>query len=209
VHALSTGTLKSLFVPGGIWLIVAVTLAYSGWLTLALPALTFLYYCAVVGGMLLAWRFHSSRIFLALLLLALAQQASSLSAGQPPYIPSTLHALAVLVPINFILIALMHERGFTVESIAPIVLFLFVQALTLTVLCGASIRATSLPVPFPLARYAIVVFALTLILLTVKFCLNKKPANSSLVWSLVAFFLAVRFAPSARQSTVYWPTTTN
>lgn len=204
MRALSTGTLKSLLVPGGIWLIVAITLVYSGWLTLALPALTFLYYCAVAGGMLLAWRFHSSRIFLALLVIALAQQASSLSAGQPPYIPSTLHALAVLVPMNFVLIALMHERGFTVDSIAPIFLFLFVQALTLTVLCGASIRASSLPVPFPLPRYAMVVFALTLIVLSVKFLLNRKPVNSALFWSLATFFLAVRFAPSARPSTTYW-----
>jgi hypothetical protein len=41
-------------------------LVYSGWLTLALPALTFLDYCALLGGMLLAWRFHSGRSFMAL-----------------------------------------------------------------------------------------------------------------------------------------------
>lgn len=204
MRALSAGTLKSLFVPGGVWLIVAATLVYSGWLTLALPALTFLYYCAVAGGMLLAWRFHSSRIFLALVVLALAQQASSLSAGQPPYIASTFGALAVLVPMNFVLIALMRERGFTVESIAPILLFLFVQALTLTVLCGASVRVSSLPFPFPLPRYAMVVFALTMILLSVRFFLNRKPVDSALLWSLAASFLAVRSAPSARPSTAYW-----
>jgi GGDEF domain-containing protein len=193
-----------LFVPGGVWLLAVVTLVYSGWLTLALPALTFLYYSAIAGGMLLAWRFHSSRIFLSLAVLFMAQQAASLSAGQPPYIPSALHALAVLVPMNFVLIALMRERGFTVESIAPILLFLFVQALTLTVLSGASIRTSSLPAPFPLPRYAMAVFALTLILLSVRFFLNKKPVDSALLWSLAAFFLALRSAPLARPSTAYW-----
>src|SRR5579872_3330644 len=49
--------------PGGLLLLGVAVLIYSGWLTLALPALSFLYYCALIGGMLLAWRFHSSRIF--------------------------------------------------------------------------------------------------------------------------------------------------
>ena len=53
-------------------------LTHSGWLTLALPALSFLYYCALIGGMLLAWRFHSSRTFFALVVLFLAQQAIAL-----------------------------------------------------------------------------------------------------------------------------------
>ena len=55
----SKTTLKSLLVPGGILLPGVAVLLYSGWLTLLLPSLSFLYYCALVGGMLLAWRFHS------------------------------------------------------------------------------------------------------------------------------------------------------
>ena len=34
-----------------------VLLVYSGWLTLALPVLSFVCYCAIAGGMLLAWSF--------------------------------------------------------------------------------------------------------------------------------------------------------
>ena len=40
----SRTTLKSLMVPGGVLLLVITVLLYSGWLTLALPALSFLYY---------------------------------------------------------------------------------------------------------------------------------------------------------------------
>ena len=98
MRVLSLGTLKSLFIPGGVWLLGVVLLVYSGWLTLALPVLSFVCYCAIAGGMLLAWRFHSSRIFLSLLVIFLAQQAEAVSAGQPPFIPATLVALAVLVP---------------------------------------------------------------------------------------------------------------
>lgn len=50
----TTTLLRSLLVPGGVLLLAVVLLAYSGWLTLALPALSFLYYCALAGGMLLA-----------------------------------------------------------------------------------------------------------------------------------------------------------
>jgi len=181
-------------------------LVYSGWLTPTLPVLSFLYYCAIAGGMLLAWRFHSSRIFLSLLVVLMAQQGAALSAGQPPFIPGTLQALAVLVPVNFVLIAMMHERGFTVETVAPVVLFLFVQSLTVTVFCGAAVRAHSLSNPIALPRYAIAVIASAAIFLTVRFVLNRKPVDSALLWSLGAFLLALRPVAATRTSMAYWAT---
>ena len=207
MRVLSAGTLKSLFVPGGIWLLGVLLLVYSGWLTLTLPVLSFLYYCAIGGGMLLAWRFHSSRIFLSLLVVFLAQQAAAVSTGQPPFIPATLTALAVLVPMNFVLIAMMHERGFTLESVAPVALFLFVQSLTMTVFCGAALRVRSLSMPIVLPRYAIVVMASVAIFLSIRFLLNRKPLDSALLWSLASFFLALHTAAAARTPMAYWLTT--
>ena len=204
LRVLSAGTLKSLFVPGGIWLLGAVLLDYSGWLTVALPVLSFLYYCAIAAGMLLAWRFHSSRIFLSLSVVFLAQQAAAVSTGQPPFISATLTALAVLLPVNFVLIAMMHERGFTVESVAPVALFLFVESLTVTVFCGAAVRVHSLSIPIVLPRYALAVPATAAIFLSVRFLLNRKPLDSALLWSLASFFLALRSAAAIRTSTAYW-----
>ena len=206
MRVLSAGTLKSLFFPGGVWLLGVVLLVYSGWLALTLPVLSFLYYCAIAGGMLLAWRFHSSRIFLSLLVILLAQQAEAVSAGQPPFIPATLVALAVLAPVNFVLIAMMHERGFTVESVAPIAAFLFVQSLTVTVFCGAAVRVHSLSNPIVLPRYAVAVIASAAVFLSVRLLLNRKPIDSSLLWSLGAFFLAIRYAAVPRTSMAYWAT---
>jgi diguanylate cyclase (GGDEF)-like protein len=200
------GTLKSLFLPGGVWLLGVVLLVYSGWLTPTLPVLSFLYYCAIAGGMLLAWRFHSSRIFLSLLVVLMAQQGAAISAGQPPFIPGILQALAVLVPVNFVLIAMMHERGFAVESVAPVVLFLFLQSLTVTVFCGAAVRVHSLSNPITLPRYAIAVIASAAIFLTVRFVLNRKPVDSALLWSLGAFLLALRSVAATRTSMAYWAT---
>jgi diguanylate cyclase (GGDEF)-like protein len=207
-------TLKSLLLPGGILLLGVAALVYSGWLTLALPALTFLGYSALIGGMLLAWRFHSSRIFFALAVLLLAQEAIALFGGGR-IVPGTagwtaVQAAAILVPLDFVLIALMHERGFTVAALAPIGLFLFVQAVIVAVLCRAaeglpspSLRAHHLATSVPMPGYALVVFAGAAILLLVRFLLIRKPVDSALLWSLSAFFLALRFSGSIRVSTIY------
>jgi diguanylate cyclase (GGDEF)-like protein len=207
-------TLKSLLLPGGILLLGVAALVYSGWLTLALPALTFLGYSALIGGMLLAWRFHSSRIFFALAVLFLAQEAIALFGGGR-IVPGTagwtaVQAAAILVPLDFVLIALMHERGFTVAALAPIGLFLFVQAVIVAVLCRAaeglpspSLRAHHLATSVPMPGYALVVFGGAGILLLVRFLLIRKPVDSALLWSLSAFFLALRFSGSIRVSTIY------
>jgi len=206
--------LKSLLVPGGILLVGVALLLYSGWLTLALPALSFLYYCAVTGGMLLAWRFHSSRTLFALLVLFLAQAAIALfgdgvaSPGTPGWV--ALEAVAVLVPLDFVFIALMQERGFTVSATAPVGLILFVQFVIVGVLCRAAER---LP-PFPahvhhlagavsLPTYALLLFVASGIFLLVRFLFTRKPIDSALLWSLSAFFLSLRFTGMARDSTVY------
>src|SRR4051812_50211984 len=97
-----------------------MALVSLGWLTLALPALSFLFYCGVAGGMLLAWRFHSSRIFFSLAVLFLAQQAVAISAGNSPYIPATLHPGAGLGPPHFGLIAITREGGVTPEVVVAV-----------------------------------------------------------------------------------------
>jgi len=209
IRVLNRAAAKALLVPGGILLFGVVALANSGWFTLALPALSFLYYCALVGGMLLAWRFHSSRTFLALLVLFLAQQAASFGAGQP-YLPTTIQAVAVLIPINFILIALMHERGLTAESLAPVGLLLFVQSLTVAVFWGSSgrpsplVHARHFGDPVPIARYAIVVIIAAAALLLLRFLLTRKPVESALFWSLCSIALALRSTEMPRTSTLYW-----
>ena len=202
--------LRALFVPGGVLVLGVVALSYSGWLTLALPAISFVYYCALLGGMLLAWRFHSSRSFLALLMLLLAQQAVVFSLGNPRF-SATIDVVSVLVPINLVLIALMHERGFTIESIAPVSLFLFVQTLTTAVLLGSTggrpsalvhAHHNAVVVTFP--QYAWYVVFATAVFLIIRFLLTRKPVDSALFWSLCASVMAIRCGEIARTSALYW-----
>jgi diguanylate cyclase (GGDEF)-like protein len=211
--AWNRATAKALFVPGCLFLAVAALLAHSGLLTLAAPAMSFLYYASVLGGMLLAWRFHSSRVFYAVFVLIVAQWlmasfAGLFTSGSPAEI--ALHASAVLVPLDFILIAFMQEQGFTVSSMTPVALFLFVQTVITWVLCraaqGAPVgaplshhAATSIPLP----TYGWIAFGFTAFVLLVRFFLTRKPTDSAFLWSLCAFFLSLRFATSGRISTTY------
>ena len=209
-------TLKTLLLPGGVLLLAVAVLAHTGWLTLAPQALSFLYYCALAGGMLLAWRFHSSRIFFTLAVLFLAQQATALSgsahavAGTPGWI--ALQAVAVLVPLNFIVIALMQERGVLFSGTAPIALFLFVQSVTVAVLCRG---AEGLPLPARAhhaaasASWPVYVWVALItagIFLLVRFLLTRKPVDGALLWSLCAFSLSLRFIGTSRISTMYTAT---
>lgn len=200
--------MRPLVVPGGLVCLAVIALAHSGWFTLALPALNFLYYCAIAGGMLLAWRFHSSRIFLSLLVLFLAQQATSFGYSHPSI---TLPAIAVLVSTDFILIALMHERGFTLESLAPVALLLFVECLTVAVFSASGqgrpsplVHARHLDGPISLPRYATVVLVLAAIFFITRFLITRKPVDAALLWSLCSAFLALRFTELPRPATLYW-----
>ncbi len=206
--------LKALLLPGGILLLSVAMLVHSGLLTLAQPALNFLYYCALAGGMLLAWRFQSSRIFFTLLILFLAQQATGVF-GSAHAAPGTaawtaLQAVAVLVPLDFLVIALMHERGFIVSGAAPVGLFLFVQVVSVAVLCRASAGRSPLPVrshhmaaTVPWPGYIWVVVIAAGVFLLVRFLLTRKPVDGALLWSLCAFCLSLHFIATARISTAY------
>ena len=202
--------LKSMLLPGGALLLVVMALVYSGWLTLALPALSFLNYCALVGGMLLAWRFHSSRTFLALLVLFLAGQAVPLLAGGTPSVVLTIvRIVSVLVPINFVLIAVMHERGFTLESISPVVLLLFVESVVVFVFSRISVTASSATharhaaATMQFQGYALIILMAACVFLVGRFLFTRKPADIALFWSLLAFFLSLRFTENVRTSLVY------
>ncbi len=212
----SKNTLKTLVLPGGALLLCVTLLEYSGWLTLTLPALSFLHYCAVIGGVLLAWRFHSSRILLALVVLFLSQQAIAVFGGeQHPLTPAGLTALrtiAVLVPLDYVAISLMRERGFTASGVTSAALVLFVESVVALVLCRGAQVASSLSlrshghhstaVPL-LPNYTLYLIAAAGIFLTARFLLSQKPVHSAFYWSLFAFFLSLRSTGSPHVSTVY------
>ncbi len=201
-------TLRSLVLPGGILLLFAAVLAHSGWIALPSASLHFLSDCALLGGLLLAWRFHSSRIFLALLVLYVAEQAIVLlaPAHAGSAFPPGLAALGVVIPLNVIIIAFVEERGFTVSNVAPALLFLFMQAVFVAVLAhGTETTAARArhPAHVTVPSYVVLAFVAAGLLLLTRFLRTHKPADNALFWSLIASFLSFYFRSAQPISAVY------
>ena len=199
----------SLIMPGGVLLLLVAVAVHTGWVSMASPSLAFLYYCALGAGALLAWRFHSSRIFLALIVLFLAKTAippnfMHMASGTSAW--DIVVAAGVLVPVNFILIASIEERGLVWTGIAPFALFLFVQVVIVNVLTraaetpGASVHHVAVP---SIPTYVLVAFAGAAICLLVRALVTCKPPDAALFWALAAFFLSLEFHRAPRVSAAY------
>src|SRR5580704_1475471 len=129
--------MKSLLTPG-VCLLAVAALLHTGLRAPNVALVTYAFCGATIVGVLLAWRFHSSRIFFALLVLFLAQQAieyfskGHVATSGPGSV--ALAAVGLLLPLNLVLLSFQHEKGFTFSSIAPPSLFLFVRSVIVVVL---------------------------------------------------------------------------
>jgi diguanylate cyclase (GGDEF)-like protein len=207
--------MKPLLTPA-IWLVAVAAMLHTNLVAPSVALTAFAFYAALVAGLLIAWRFHSSRIFFALLVLFLAQRGIEyFSSGHVAATTSARMALAavgLLLPIDFVLISLQKERGFVFSSIAPPALFLFVESVIVAVLCrpdslAAPARALRHPLlPAPLAFATLVAFSAAAVALLIRFLLFRKPVESGLLWALAASFLALRFGGAGRIPSAYFAT---
>jgi GGDEF domain-containing protein len=205
--------MKPLLIPG-ICLLAVAALLHTGLITPNAMLLAYAFYTALLAGLLLAWRFHSSRIFFALLVLFLAQDAISyFSAGHIPAGgpgATALAAIGLLLPLNFVLLSFQQEKGFTFSTIAPPSLLLFLESVIVAVLCRPEASAAAqralhhalAPAPLPFAT--LLVFAAAAVVLLTRFLLLHKPVESGLLWAMAAALLAVRFGGVGRIPTAYF-----
>src|SRR5580658_275860 len=204
--------MKSLLTPG-ICLAAIAALLHTGLLAPNVALVTYAFFAATIAGLLLAWRFHSSRIFFAVLVLFLAQQAISyFSQGHVATSGPGSTAMAgvgLLLPLNFVLLSFRQEKGFTFSSIAPPALFLFVQSVILAVLCRPDPSASAqhalhqavAPAPLPFAT--LLAFAAAAVVLLIRFLLFHKPAEGGLLWALAASLLSLHFGGVGQIPTAY------
>ncbi len=199
--------MKSLLTPG-ICLAAIAALLHTGLLAPNVALVTYAFYAATVAGLLLAWRFHSSRTFFALLSLFLAQQAieyfskGHIATSGPG--GTALAAVGLLLPLNFVLLSFQQEKGFTPSSLAPPSLLLFVQSVIVAVLCRpepstAAQRALHhalAPAPLPFAT--LLAFAAAAVVLLIRFLLFHKPVEGGLLWALAASLLSLYFGGVGR-----------
>jgi diguanylate cyclase (GGDEF)-like protein len=205
-------TWKAWLVPGGFLLALAASLVNSSLFVQIAPSVSFYYVAVFAAGLLLAWRFNSSRVLFSLLSLLLAHRAVAFfSAGEVlsaslRFGPGrTAAALAaVLVPLNFIVFSLMRERGVVVAGIAPRFGLLFLESVVFAIMCrpeNSSGNATHAVASIPL--WTLLSFVAAIAVFVQRFFLTRKPIEPGFVWSAAAVFLWLQFTPVGKASDAY------
>jgi diguanylate cyclase (GGDEF)-like protein len=208
-------TWKAWLVPGGLLLALAATLVNSNSSLLAqvAPSLAFYYVGVFVAGLLLAWRFNSSRVLFSLLVLLLAHRAVNFFSGGS--IPSgyalsgpgrmAVALAALLIPLNFIAFGAMRERGLVIAGIAPRFGLLFLESVVFAVLCrpenspANSHQAGTAAIPL----WILLSFVIAIGLFVRRFFQTHRPIEPGFVWSLGAVFMWLQFAPVGKVSDAY------
>ena len=119
----SPKTLRSLVLPGGIFLLAASVVFRGAFGTIPAAAVMFSFYAVFAAGIVLAWRFHSSRILFALATLFLGHRAleffssGRIASAGPGRI--ALEAVAFLLPLNFVAFSVFRERGLVFRPFLP------------------------------------------------------------------------------------------
>jgi diguanylate cyclase (GGDEF)-like protein len=221
VDGWNKGTLKALLIPGAALLLLGIVLFQGGFLPISAAVTNFYYYAVFAAGILLAVRFHSSRVLFALLILLLAHRAMEFfSAGLlvssgPGRI--AFEAIAFLVPVDFIILSLMRERGLTVPSIASRLGLIFVESVFVAVICrpGETTGPAFLHPTFlnpnllhwtRIPQVALLAFAVAFAVLLIRFVLHRNPVESGLLWSLAATLLALQTSGVGRIAAAYLAT---
>ena len=215
----SPKTFKSLVLPGALFLVAACIVFQGAFGSIPSAAVHFYFYSIFAAGILLAWRFHSSRILFALCTVFLAQRAleffssgRATSAG-PGRI--ALEAVAFLLPLNFIAFSVFRERGLVFPAILPRMALLFFESVFVAIICrpGEVVGPALLHSRFlgrmawtPLPALALLAFVAALVVLFVRLVLYRKPTESGLLWALLATFLAFQVGAVGPAATAYMAT---
>lgn len=214
----SLPTLKSLTIPGGLLLLATAAMLQSGLFTLT-SSVVDSYYAACFGaGMVLAWRFHSSRVAAMLATLFLAERALVFFSGGHSLttpIGRTAYALiALLLPLNFMVLSILEERGFTTPALAKRLLLLFLQSVLVAAMCrpGRLSESPLLKVGVvdqhwlawaKIPQLALLGFLIALVILLARFLVYYKPVESGFAWSLLATAAALQAGGVGKAATAY------
>jgi diguanylate cyclase (GGDEF)-like protein len=182
-------------------------------------AISFYYYAVFAAGLLLAWRFQSSRLVFAFLTLLLAHRSVEffsssrmVAAGQGRI---ALDAVAFLLPLNFIAFSVFREWGLVVHAIVPRLGLLFLESVFVAIICrpGETTAPGFLHPSFlgslhgtPIPILALLSFAAAVSVLLVRFLLHGKPTESGMLWTLIATFLSFQTGGVSPTATAYMAT---
>jgi diguanylate cyclase (GGDEF)-like protein len=214
----SLPSLKSFLLPGGMLLLGAVILLHSGLLTPTSAAVDSYYAACFGAGIVLAWRFNSSRVALTLVTLFLSERALVFfSAGHAITsiaARTAFEIVAILLPLNFLLFSLLEERGFAWSTLATRLVLLFVQSVAVAAMSrpDRSSESTWLNVTLvdrswlswtKLPQVAVLSSLLVLAILLFRVVSLCKPVESGFFWALLATVTALHYGAVGKIATGY------
>ena len=207
-----------LTLPGSLLLVISALMIKVGVLSNPAAPHVRLFPVAVFGiGLGLSAFFRRSRLFFALLTMALAQVTFAwiIPHLSPARADIVADAIAILLPFNLLVLAFVKERGIISPTGRKRLAIVAGEALVILALCLPASRqiATQLGRAFaPLAlsnwsrlpQPALVAFILAAATIMILLIQRYKAVESSLLWTLVAAFIALRTAGSTHLDGVYF-----
>jgi diguanylate cyclase (GGDEF)-like protein len=210
--------LYRLTLPGSLLLFFSALLIRVGVLADPQTPLVKFFPIAVFGiGLVVSAFFRRSRLFFALLVLALAQSAFAwvmprLSAESARIVAN---AIAILLPLNLLVLAFLRERGIISPAGRRRLAMVALQVMSVAILCmpavayvAAQLNRAFIPLIFSqwsrMSQPALLSFMLAIAVMTVLLLRRYKAVESSLLWSMVAAFIALRAAGDSHLDGVYF-----
>ena len=208
----SPKTLRSLVLPGALFLLAACVVFRGAFGSIPSAAVVFYFYAVFAAGIAAGLAFSlqphpvcAATLFLAHRALEFFSSGRIASAG-PGRI--ALEAVAFLLPLNFIAFSVFRERGLVFPAILPRLALLFFESVFVAIICRPgtiSAPRSCIPVPrafsgTPLPTLAGLAFVAALGFLLATGA-HRKPTESGLLWALLATFFSFQVGavgPTAR-----------
>jgi diguanylate cyclase (GGDEF)-like protein len=208
-------TVKSLLLPGAAILLVAIAIVNSSWIPFPGPGVNFFYGAVFIAAILLAWRFHSTRILFSALMLLLAHHAVEFYAlnRAPLSGPGRIafEAVALLIPLNYIILTFFPERSSKGRTIFEFLVLLFFESVFI-----AAVARPEQPAPAFLhfqfipsmhsriPQPALLMFLAAGARLLYRVFRLRKAIDHGMLWSLAAVFLGLNAGGAGKVSTIYF-----
>lgn len=207
--------LQAVFLPGGAILLGAFLLLNPGLVNPSVYGVRFFYYAVFIAALLLSWRFHTTRIFLSAIVLLLAHRAleffsqGHVVASGPGRV--AFEAIALLLPLNFILLTFFPERGYPGRSLSWFLILLFFESVFVAAIArpeqpapaflhAAPVSAIHSHLPQP----ALLLFVIALGYLLYRLLRFQKPTIIGMFWSLIATWLALNATGIGKTGSAYF-----
>jgi diguanylate cyclase (GGDEF)-like protein len=221
VRAKFLRTIYGLLIPGGLVLLASAFALHAGF-SQGMAASFWSYYPYYIfgTGLLLSAIFKCSRLFFALLIVALSDRALVWLA--PTLSSVGIHraifdAVALLLPLNLLALSFMRDRGIVSPRGRRRVAFIVAQVAavaTVILVHPVQVRAASLlqgeiiPRSYSewshMSQPALIVFLLAGAVMLVYLIDRRRPVESGLFWALVTAFIALNFGGANHLSSAYF-----